>query len=97
MSATTTSDATTTPEDDDGADSPTEPHCPHCGRAFARAAYRDLHLGLEHDAELNDDQRAAYESARAEEEQALRLFRYKAIGLLVLVYFGFLMLYAFSL
>jgi hypothetical protein len=96
MSATTTTEATDADEAPD-AGSAADPRCPHCDRAFARAEYRDLHLGLEHDGELTDDQRVAYEAARADEEEALRLFRYKAIGLLVLVYFGFLILYAFSL
>ena len=93
MSASTATD--TTDETDINADA--DPRCPHCGRPFARVEYRDLHLGPDHADELTDDQRAAYEAAHETEEEALRLFRYKAIGLLVLVYFGFLILYAFSL
>jgi hypothetical protein len=75
----------------------TDVACPYCARVFAREDYRDLHLGVDHADDLTDAERERYETALAEEEQALRLFRYKALGLLVLVYFGFLMLYAFSL
>jgi len=71
--------------------------CPYCAREFAQADYRNLHLGLEHPAALSPAERSAYESAREAEEEKLTLFRYKALGLLVVVYFGFLMLYAVSL
>jgi hypothetical protein len=71
--------------------------CPYCGREFARPDYRDLHLGLEHADALSPAERSAYESARDAEEEALTLFRYKALGLLIVIYFGFLMLYAVSL
>ena len=76
---------------------PTDVTCPYCDRAFARDDYRDLHLGVDHADDLTDAERERYETALAEEEKELRLFRYKAVGLLVLVYFGFLILYAFSL
>lgn len=71
--------------------------CPHCGRPFVRERYRDLHLGLAHGPALTDAEREAHEDARAEEEQDLRLFRYKALGALVVIYFGFIMVYAFAL
>ena len=70
--------------------------CPYCDRVFARANYRDLHLGVEHD-RLTDAERAAFADAREAEEEALTLFRYKALGLLVVAYFLFLMAYAVSL
>ncbi|MFC7236027.1 DUF7410 domain-containing protein [Halosegnis marinus] len=75
----------------------TDHDCPYCDRVFARGAYRDLHLGLDHGGDLTPAERAAYEDALADEEEALTLFRYKALGLLVLIYFGFLMAYAVSL
>jgi hypothetical protein len=71
--------------------------CPYCDREFARPDYRDLHLGLEHADALSPAERSAYETAREDEEEALTLFRYKALGLLIVIYFGFLMLYAVSL
>ena len=94
-----------TAEDDppNAADTETDPDerapfaCPYCVREFARADYRNLHLGLEHADALSPAERSAYETARDAEEEALTLFRYKAVGLLIVIYFGFLMLYAVSL
>ena len=71
--------------------------CPYCGRRFAREAWRDLHRGQEHEARIDDAERAAYEAARDAEAEAIRMFRLKALAVLVLVYFGFLMVYAFTL
>jgi hypothetical protein len=71
--------------------------CPYCDRRFAREAYRDLHLGQEHGARLDAGEREAYEAAHDAEAEAIRLFRLKALAVLVLVYFGFLMVYAFTL
>ena len=72
--------------------------CPYCDRVFARGDYRDLHLGVEHDRDrLTDAERAAFAAARETEEEELTIFRYKALGLLVVAYFLFLMAYAVSL
>jgi hypothetical protein len=71
--------------------------CPYCGRRFAREAYRDLHCGQEHGARLDDAERAAYERAHDAEAREIRMFRLKALAVLVVVYFGFLMVYAFTL
>ena len=71
--------------------------CPHCGEAFARERHRDLHLGQAHDEVLSAAEREDHEAAVESEREDLRLFRLKALAALVLVYFGFLMLYAFSL
>lgn len=71
--------------------------CPYCGDAFARARHRDLHLGQAHDDVLSAEEREAHEAAAESEREDLRLFRLKALAALVAVYFGFLMLYAFSL
>jgi len=67
--------------------------CPRCGRPFARERHRDLHLGVDH-RDLDDDERAAYEDAREAETDELRRFRIVSLGTLVLLYFGFLFLYA---
>lgn len=67
--------------------------CPRCGRPFARERHRDLHLGVDHRA-LDDDERAAYAAARDDETDELRRFRIVSLGLLVLLYFGFLVAYA---
>ena len=79
----------------DGAGGPFD--CPYCDRRFAREAYRDLHLGQEHDDRLDADERTAYEAASDAEAEAIRMFRLKALAVLVLVYFGFLLVYAFTL
>lgn len=71
--------------------------CPHCEAAFARERHRSLHLGQDHAATLTGEERDAYEAAEAAEREDLRMFRLKALAALVLVYFGFLILYAFSL
>ncbi|MWG33278.1 C2H2-type zinc finger protein [Halomarina oriensis] len=68
--------------------------CAHCGRPFAREAYLALHYGVDHDEPLDAERRAAFETAREEEEAALRQFRLKALLALVFTYFGFLMLWA---
>lgn len=72
-------------------------NCPYCERTFTTESYRNLHIGHHHDTDLTARERAAFEQAYEEEEEALTLFRYKALGLLVLVYFGFLLAYAVSL
>lgn len=69
--------------------------CPRCGRPFARERHRDLHLGQAH-ADLDDEERTAYEVARDEETDDLRRFRIVSLGMLVILYFGFLFLYAIA-
>jgi len=71
--------------------------CPYCDRTFTDETYRNLHLGHRHEQRLSTDERAAFERAYEQEEDEITLFRYKALGLLVLVYFGFLLAYAVSL
>jgi hypothetical protein len=71
--------------------------CPYCDRRFHRESYLALHRGQAHGDELTDGERVAYEAAREEEEEELRLFRLQALAALVFIYFGFLLVYAFSL
>jgi hypothetical protein len=71
--------------------------CPYCDRRFAREDWLALHEGLDHEPALSAEERAAYEAALDAEREQLRLFRYKALGALVLLYFGFVILYAVSL
>jgi hypothetical protein len=70
------------------------PRCEHCGEPFPSERLRDLHRGLEHWPELDDDEQAAYETAYEAEDEALRSFRLRALAALVVLYFGFLMAYA---
>lgn len=68
--------------------------CGYCGRPFVRETQLSLHRGLDHPDALTDDERAAFEAAHAAESEAIRLFRLKAILALVVVYFGFLIVFA---
>ncbi|MGB9986359.1 DUF7410 domain-containing protein [Salarchaeum japonicum] len=68
--------------------------CPHCGMAFPTETIRDLHIGRSHRDAMRDGERDAYEEAYHEDADDLRLFQYKALGALVLVYFFFLITYA---
>lgn len=92
MTRTADADGDARPELDipDGA---TVHECPRCGVPFARERHRDLHLGLDH-RNLTEDERAAYAAASEDEGADLRRFQIVALGLLVLLYFGFLFTYA---
>ena len=76
-------------------DAPAGAHdCTYCDAAFAEEDLLALHLGHEHTDRLTEDQRAAFEEAYDDEQAEIRRFRLKALGALVLLYFGFLMVYA---
>jgi hypothetical protein len=68
--------------------------CDYCGRPFPDGESLTLHRGLAHYGSLTDEEREAFAEAYRAEEPDLRRFRIVALGLLVLIYFGFLMLYA---
>jgi hypothetical protein len=83
----------------DAADSDDGPpyDCPYCDRRFHRGSYLALHRGQDHPDALTDAERTAFEDAHETEEEELRLFRLQALAALVFIYFGFLLVYAFSL
>jgi hypothetical protein len=68
--------------------------CPYCGFELVDDKQQQLHLGLEHYAELTDDQRETFKQAYTREESELNRFRIIALGGLVALYFGFLVVYA---
>lgn len=68
--------------------------CGYCGRPFAREEWLALHRGLEHPGDLDDAEVEAFRAAHAAEEESLGTFRLKALGSLILLYFGLLMVYA---
>lgn len=68
--------------------------CDYCDRPFPTSDRLDLHRGIEHFGRLDESERETFEAARAEERDDLSRFRLKALGVLVLLYFGFLFLYA---
>lgn len=68
--------------------------CDHCGQPFATTERLVLHKGLEHFQALTEQEQDAFIAARSEEADDLRMLRFKALGMLIIVYFGFLFLYA---
>lgn len=74
-------------------ESPVE--CPYCERPLESEELLVLHEGLDHWEDLSDAEREAFQSAYAEETDDLRSFRLKVLGLLVLLYFGFLFVYSY--
>jgi hypothetical protein len=68
--------------------------CDRCGRPFPDAESLTLHRGLTHYGDLTSEEREAFADAYESEETDLRRFRIVSLGLLVLLYFGFLMVYA---
>lgn len=79
-------------------DAPTEPAvCSYCGARFADDELLALHRGLDHEPELTDEEREAYADAVASEREAVKLFRLKALVALLVLYFGFIFVYAFVL
>ncbi|WP_336034435.1 DUF7410 domain-containing protein [Halobacterium yunchengense] len=84
-----------TADHDRTADAPADaPRCPYCAEAFPSERLRDLHRGLEHYDALDAAERDAYEAAYRSETEDLRSFRLRALAVLVVLYFGFLMAYA---
>jgi hypothetical protein len=68
--------------------------CERCGRPFADPDFLALHRGLAHWTDLSEPERETYWSAVETERADLRRFRIVALGGLVVLYFGFLILYA---
>ncbi|WP_458187584.1 DUF7410 domain-containing protein [Haladaptatus sp. NG-WS-4] len=68
--------------------------CAYCGQPFRRDEYLVLHRGLEHGDDLSEAEVAAFHEAYEDETEELRLFRLKALALLVFLYFGFLFTYS---
>ena len=75
-------------------DGETSADCPYCGRPFAEERLLELHLGVDHSDSLDGEERDAYEAAAESEDDALRRHTIAAIGLLVLLYFGLLIVFA---
>ena len=68
--------------------------CDYCGHPFPTTDRLVLHKGLEHPQQLDADEEDTFLSARSDEEDELRTLRLKALGALVLLYFGLLFMYA---
>jgi hypothetical protein len=68
--------------------------CPYCNQPFPTDDTLTLHKGIEHPDDLSAAEQDAYERTRDEEEEGLRLFKLKSLVALVVIYFGFIMVYA---
>lgn len=68
--------------------------CAYCGAPFATTDHLALHRGLVHPERLTDTETAAFEAAREAEERSLRRFRLVSLGVVVLLYFLLVMVYA---
>ena len=68
--------------------------CPYCDQPFPREDLLILHVGLEHGDTCDQTEHAAFERALDAETEDVRLFQIKAVGMLVVLYFGLLITYA---
>lgn len=68
--------------------------CDYCGRQFATPRLLALHHGSVHTQEVNEAEWNAVEHAREAEDAELRRLRIRMLLAVVVVYFGFLLLYA---
>jgi hypothetical protein len=69
--------------------------CEYCGRPFPAADLLVLHRGLAHPDRLDDDEVERFRATYRSEGEAIDRFRIAAVGVLVLLYFGFLFVYIF--
>jgi 5-methylcytosine-specific restriction endonuclease McrA len=68
--------------------------CGYCGRPFADEDLLALHRGHAHPDRLTGAEQAAFEAAYETETGEMRRFQLKAAGLVILLYFLLLMVYA---
>lgn len=68
--------------------------CTYCGQPFPISERLVLHKGVAHYDQLDDSEQEAFRSVYTNENDELRTLRLRALGFLVLLYFGFLFLYA---
>ncbi|WP_158057399.1 hypothetical protein [Halorussus halophilus] len=69
--------------------------CPYCQRPLGSEELVALHKGLDHWERLDDEERETFYDAYEDESEDLRTFRLKMLGILMLVYFGFLFTYSY--
>lgn len=67
--------------------------CQRCGEAYPTERLLVLHGGARHPDDLDAAEVEAYREAYYEEERELKSFRIRALGVLVALYFGFLILF----
>ncbi|WP_128477847.1 C2H2-type zinc finger protein [Halorussus pelagicus] len=69
-------------------------NCPHCGRPLESERLLVLHEGIDHWERLDDERREEFHETYRRENDDLRTFRLKMLGVLVVVYFAFLFVYS---
>ncbi|MFB6126513.1 MAG: C2H2-type zinc finger protein [Halolamina sp.] len=79
---------TTVPADESPA------RCGYCKAPFPTDRVRDLHVGRAHAGAADEAERERYADGVRTERDDLRSFRLRALAALVLLYFGFLFVYA---
>ncbi|WP_410767539.1 DNA-binding protein [Haloferax sp. DFSO60] len=67
--------------------------CSTCGEAYPTETLLVLHRGVRHPDSLDASEIEAYREAYYDEERELKSFRIRALGGLVVLYFGFLILF----
>lgn len=82
---------TAVPSDDDPV------RCPYCNRPFARARFRDLHVGETHADAMTDPEADRYEDVLDQESDDLFILHLKVVAALVLTFFAIAYLYVFVL
>lgn len=71
--------------------------CPHCGRPFASAAARDLHVGEAHESACSAAERDAYEAAHDAERADLFYYHLRVVAALGVLYALTVLLYMVAL
>lgn len=69
--------------------------CPYCARPFRSEHLHALHVGEAHGEEYTEAEAAAYEAAYDDELDALFVYHLKVVAALVVLFFGFVYVYAF--
>lgn len=67
--------------------------CRFCGQPFPEEEQLLLHRGIEHYDHLDETEREAYAEVYWGEQDEIRRFRLKALAMIVVLYFGLLMVY----
>ncbi|UWG48222.1 Metal-binding domain [Halanaeroarchaeum sp. HSR-CO] len=75
-------------------DTATVHRCPYCGRPEQTTQLLALHIGEEHWEQATERERDRYRTEYEAESDALWRFRLIAVGVLVVIYFGFLFTYS---
>lgn len=68
--------------------------CPYCDREFPNQDILTHHKGRTHADDLSERERDAVRAALKQETTQLRMYQLEALILLILLYFGFLLVYA---